>query len=515
MSQSSEINIGAGEGPVPQDTTPVTVDSTECSVCFEEYNKNKNAKIMCTCEFSACKTCIRSYLNQSIHTPHCMNCKKQWNRDFMYANLGKSYVNAEYNKNRKEILYNLEKVKIPEVLPCIEILRSVQQDVVELTNEIYSKEQKINETHKLLEQMKIELENTNQLRRDKRYIANTIRKTGEIPLNITGDTMSKKLNTVKQFIKPCPSDGCNGFLSTQYKCAVCDTKVCPTCFEVIGTNNGQHHVNEDGEETITEHVCKSENIESANMIRKTTKPCPKCAIPIFKVSGCNQMFCTSCHIAFDWRTGRIETKNIHNPHYFEWMSSGGSGEIGNQYGENMNNCGDIYLDFGRSFRRNLTFKQQEHKELYRFISKNIYIVTLWGNINRVRNGLIQDVNNKIKDTKSIRMRFVMGEISEKQFKIELAKRDKCNEKNRNVVQIYEFMVNTITDYIRKFSDDCGRLKMEAKKVNYFIMIQNYMDTLITTTYKIIDYGNNELIKIKDTYKMKVVIFDSKMDEKRL
>ena len=43
------------------------------------------------------------------------------------------------------------------------------------------------------------------------------------------------------------------------------------------------------------------------------------AIPIFKISGCNQMFCTNCHVVFDWNTLKIDTGNVHNAHYFDWM----------------------------------------------------------------------------------------------------------------------------------------------------------------------------------------------------
>ena len=65
------------------------------------------------------------------------------------------------------------------------------------------------------------------------------------------------------------------------------------------------------------HVCKEENIKSAEMIKKSTKNCPKCAVPIFKISGCDQMFCTECKIAFSWKTGEIDNGVIHNPHYFQ------------------------------------------------------------------------------------------------------------------------------------------------------------------------------------------------------
>ena len=33
---------------------------------------------------------------------------------------------------------------------------------------------------------------------------------------------------------------------------------------------------------------------------------------------CNQMWCTHCHCAFDWMSGKVETGTIDNPHYFEW-----------------------------------------------------------------------------------------------------------------------------------------------------------------------------------------------------
>ena len=127
----------------------------------------------------------------------------------------------------------------------------------------------------------------------------------------------------RKFIKPCPEEKCNGFLSTQYKCGICSCKTCPKCFEVIerGTHVSSRPSSE--EEKKEEHICKPENIATADMIRNETKNCPSCGTNIFKISGCNMMFCTHCHTAFDWKSGALSKGPIHNPHFFEWLEQTG------------------------------------------------------------------------------------------------------------------------------------------------------------------------------------------------
>ena len=59
------------------------------------------------------------------------------------------------------------------------------------------------------------------------------------------------------------------------------------------------------------------------MLRKETKNCPVCAATIYKISGCYQMFCTQCKIAFSWKTGEIEKGVIHNPHFYQYQREAG------------------------------------------------------------------------------------------------------------------------------------------------------------------------------------------------
>ena len=54
------------------------------------------------------------------------------------------------------------------------------------------------------------------------------------------------------------------------------------------------------------------------MLKKDSKPCPKCSTVIHKIDGCDQMWCPCCKSAFSWLNGVIETR-IHNPHYYEYL----------------------------------------------------------------------------------------------------------------------------------------------------------------------------------------------------
>ena len=63
--------------------------------------------------------------------------------------------------------------------------------------------------------------------------------------------------------------------------------------------------------------------KTADLIKSTTKPCPKCGERISKIEGCDQMWCVTCHTAFSWRTGKIDTGRVHNPHFFEHVNENG------------------------------------------------------------------------------------------------------------------------------------------------------------------------------------------------
>lgn len=164
---------------------------------------------------------------------------------------------------------------------------------------------------------------------DPREILITLRQTGQI-----GDAI-KRART--QFIRACPIESCRGFLSQQWKCGLCNVFTCskcnvpkcnvPKCNVPNQNQNCKTQTNNNSTDTqdeTDEHVCNPDDVATAELLAKDTKPCPQCGTGIFKIDGCDQMWCTECRTAFNWRTGNLETGHFHNPHYFEYQRRMGS-----------------------------------------------------------------------------------------------------------------------------------------------------------------------------------------------
>jgi len=128
----------------------------------------------------------------------------------------------------------------------------------------------------------------------------------------------------KAFIMRCQASDCNGFVSKNYKCELCEKTTCSKCFEIV----------------VEGHVCNEDNVQTAELIKKDSRPCPKCATRISKIDGCNQMWCTSCNTAFDWISGlEVKGQNIHNPHYYEYLKAAGNGIVPRNPGDVL--CGGL------------------------------------------------------------------------------------------------------------------------------------------------------------------------------
>jgi hypothetical protein len=296
---------------------------SECQICAEKFNKTKRKPIECIlCDDDpkplCCFSCFTRFLLNAATDPTCMFCKREVTLDFIYQNSTKTFID-EYNNYRFEMKFGIEKSRLPETQDEANRIKSLIRTQREL-KKVANYEKIVYYQRKLLEE---DIYYIRRDRTDKTDIAEKVSEIAKLNIELTRHyrnhmELQRKLSELKykktvktQFIKACPADNCRGFLSQAHKCGTCEQYFCATCNEVKTTRNDD------------DHVCNEEMKATMELIKKDSKPCPTCAIMIFRVSGCPQMWCVQCHTAFNWYTGKIDRGYVHNPEYFRYLREQG------------------------------------------------------------------------------------------------------------------------------------------------------------------------------------------------
>jgi hypothetical protein len=246
-----------------------------------------------------------------------------------------------------------------------------------------------------------------------------------------------------KLIRKCPVTDCKGFLNKQWNCQLCTNTICRSCNEVKSQD----------------HQCDPETVETVKLIRKDTKPCPTCGTLIFRASGCPQMWCVECHTTFDWNTGNIETGVIHNPHYYEYHRRNGTLQ---------RNPGDVPCG-----------GEPEVYQLQAFGERPVAMLRLIRHVRVYLPGLNRDPNRKN------RIEYMIGDITEAQFKFRIQCREKALEKERVISSIFRMFVDVGTDLLRTLVAD--------KNIRSFLKQRAWL----------IDYVNAELEKIREVFRTMV------------
>ena len=415
-----------------------------CSICCETINISNRKDIKCLyCNYVACRECVAQFLLVNINEPNCMNCKKVWNREFLFNNFTKTFINNDYRDYRQQLLLDKEKALLPATQIIVEAMNNkekLQKSLDEYLIEVSRKKQEFYDEIKFNEAI------------------------------INGSTYNKQK---KVFIKKCGVENCRGFLSEQWKCGICDTTTCNKCLELLNQEQDQ------------EHICKEENIESAKLISKDSKPCPKCAALIFKIDGCNQMWCVVCHTAFSWTTGQIETSRIHNPHYYEMLRNmSANGEIPREP-ENICNDANTGMPDNHQIQRLLRSKINDLE--YNTFSKQILSIT------RQIFHILYDHPNTFqekydKSKRELRIKYLMNNITEEEWKKELQRKEKKYEKTLNTYQVIKTLDIIGGDIVRSIpTKNINTIYDDFEKLRHYINDGLYkVGTQYSNNYKTIN-----------------------------
>ncbi len=428
----------------------------ECQVCCETFNKSNHSKVSCYCNFVQCSTCAEKYLLETPNDPHCMNCKTGWNREKLLENFTKKFVGKTFKERRENILFERERALMPATQPAAERTKKMRN----LSKQIHARDgtavELFNQQNQILNEPCADDEA--RMARYRRYLEVKARADESYRERMYLEYQHNLLmnrpaasGPRREFIRACPANDCRGFLSTGWKCGMCETKVCPTCHEI---------------KTEDEHECKPENVETARLLAKDTRPCPKCASMIFKIDGCDQMYCTACNTAFSWRTGQVETGRVHNPHYYDYLRRVNNGNIPREPGDLVQNpCGMIphanhinqVINSYPTVRHNIIF-------LLSILQSHWHIEHI---MTRIRPG--------VPDTEPLRINYMIGELSEAIFKKELQKLEKSRQKKNEINDIMTTYQNVTRDQLRAVVDNQRNLPEIERICAELITLRDYIN----------------------------------------
>jgi hypothetical protein len=261
---------------------------------MEIYTPILRKKCVCKyCNHSSCSKCIERYLIDRHDDAHCLNCRVNYNDNTLNEICTKTYLKNVYFKHRQEVLINRERANLPGLQDAAIDQRKkrvndakIAEIRVEMNNLQKKRDEKMVEYNKLYVEFNLKTmtkEDTTDIRRnlnniltDMDTIRADINKKREKIANIKWFDTNKTdtPDDKKKFIRRCTRDGCQGFLSTAWKCGICEYYSCGKCFKPKSKNHDDPH------------ECLKEDVDTADLIKKDSKPCPNCGEFIMKSSGC-------------------------------------------------------------------------------------------------------------------------------------------------------------------------------------------------------------------------------------
>ncbi len=385
----------------------------ECFLCIEIIAK----PVKCHgCSYTTCIPCTKKYILSKNSEAHCMNpkCKIKWTLKFLMEFFDKSWVTGtrknSYREHLKNISVERERAKLPETLAQIPF---------------YKEQEKHN---KLLQELETQL---SLAKTRVKEIQNLIR-------HVRNDSPSGSQRPVPQFICPCPTAGCKGLIDSKFFCNLCERSICSHCRISLSREE------EAGEQ---KHECDPSTIKTVKLLKGDTKSCPTCATAIYKIDGCDQMWCTQCQTAFSWKTGQLETGVIHNPHAIKWQR---------QHGQLLRTNGDVPCGgLTPMWEFSMITGKTYHSilKIHRHVAELVYDLQL---------------NTPNRNFDYLRKSLVLNKITDDEFKqkIFLQERDNARrEENRRILRTYQVLA---IERFRELSRQCQKHNFRGCELPYII-----------------------------------------------
>ena len=386
-----------------------------CPICCNDYNRVTRKQVECNyCHNQQCTECIKTYMLGTLEDPSCMQCKHPWTLDFVEQHLPKTWLRKDLQKHRADILFDREKAMLPETQLHLEHERNMHVRI--LLQDIWGCVGRFNER---IDDADIP-DNIRQL-------LNTIEEHySNMPER---PSQSNAVANEPEFVRNCPVDGCRGFIRNKtWCCGMCQVKLCSKCEVVLGEEDP--------------HTCDPETIETIKLIKRDSKPCPSGKALIFKIDGCDQMWCIQCKTAFSWVSGRIETGRIHNPEYYRWMREHNNGAVPREPGDGCPGGGNNEtLPYGHIVNTFVKGLPERNK----IMEMHMQLEHITWLCRSTRQFIERNSNNH-----DLRVKFLKQHISELDFKTKLQRKEKQRRHKQAYLNIYNLVLSVGINVFHEF-----------------------------------------------------------------
>ena len=395
--------------------------SSECPFCCDTYTEHRRYKVTCPkCEQVCCSECFKNFFLKGEELQ--LKCPFECDHNYDPAQLHE--INGNNMSFFKKLLSRLTQTNLiyeESLLLETQIAAKHEKDW-RAFGEFKKKERE--EIAKLQALIKMKKENL-----------------WRMESNLRNVDLKEKKNEYT-FVKECAHENCRGNLNTQWKCSLCENYTCPHCHEA---KNGRDD---------PEHVCNEDMVKNLEVLKKESKPCPKCGTAISKIDGCDQMYCISCHTAFSWRRGTIETGYIHNPEYFRYRRENNL-EIARNPADIAGEVDECFDPF-ENYQNRVYTEMKIRQHVYLTGENRHLIVELFRfamHITRVDIPMHEDVSDLKK--RNLRIKYLLGDIDKDKWHTQLKKIIKEKYINTSVrdllITLRDIVKDIITNIIYNFS----------------------------------------------------------------
>jgi hypothetical protein len=485
-----------------------------CPICVEEYN-SKNT-ICFVCKQECCAICFKKYiLNSQKDTVNCMNreCNAIFPKSVLTKMVSTHWLNTAFKVYKNDISFKSQSMFFPEIMGEVE--KRLTIDKLEKEKKVFLKEYgesyiKMQEKNLVIITQKeaeyaIKLKKLNEeykpeiikLKNENIFLIQKLKKELNVKsavVNLELQKLYRKEHVVKHYNRPCSLESCKGLLDNKWTCGICSHKTCSKCIQYI--------------ENSDLHTCDENDIMTVDLLKKDTKNCPSCGEGIFKISGCDHMFCTICKTAFSWNTGEITSKNIHNPHYFDYLRRNAQ-NAPNQTNimPNINDVDCLRMPEILTIITNIFIprKSQTFKRDNEFKTSMMELVRLKLHSSDIYTTIIGKLNNN-HELQELRINYLLERITEENFKKSINtiyKRREMFEESNMLIQTIELASESIVKkHIKIFMKKTENDVQNNKSVSDIIssMIESYQKE-IEMLKELIETINNENNKINHIYKL--------------